>query len=179
MFACDSRNSNISLHSPLSRLSAVSRSPVFSPRGQPESCGLFISPGTILSLLFLSWELESPPCTCRPKGGQQGMEAEGAQSRGTPGRDEHRGKMCQRAFGKEGDQDDKLGSPRWVPEGGRRGRKRGRISRAVRTLQGEAEGTGEVWGLERDRGHYGPARRKHSSFCEEGDNIGRWGRGCS
>lgn len=46
MFACDSRNSNISLHSPLSRLSAVSRSPVFSPRGQPESCGLSISPGT-------------------------------------------------------------------------------------------------------------------------------------
>lgn len=57
--------------------------------------------------------------------------------------------MCQRAFGKEGDQDDKLGSPRWVSEGGKRGRKRGRISRAVRTLQGEAEGTGEVWGLER------------------------------
>lgn len=96
MFACDSRNSNISLHSPLSRLSTVSCSPVFIPRGQPESCGLFISPGTILSLLFLSWELESPPCTCRLKGGQQGMEAEGAQSRGTPGRDEHKEVRCVR-----------------------------------------------------------------------------------
>lgn len=30
--------------------------------------------------------------------------------------------------------------------------KRRRISRAVRALQGEAEGTGEVWGLEKDRG---------------------------
>lgn len=70
--------------------------------------------------------------------------------------------MCQRAFRKEGDQDDKLGSPRWVSEGGRRGMKRGRISRTVGTLQGEAEDTGEVWGLERDGGggHYGPAQRK-------------------
>lgn len=49
MFACDSINSSISLHSkqrPLWRLSTVSCSPVCSSRGQPESCGLSISPGT-------------------------------------------------------------------------------------------------------------------------------------
>lgn len=46
MFACGSINSDISLHTkhrPLSSLSTVSRSPVFSPRGQPESYGLSIS----------------------------------------------------------------------------------------------------------------------------------------
>lgn len=69
--------------------------------------------------------------------------------------------MCQRAFRKEGDQDDKLGSPRWVPEGGRRGIDRedfqgsGDIARRSRR-HGGGLGVGERWG----GGHYGPAQRK-------------------